>query len=117
MAAHRKIPIIAMSNGAHRMTFATEFRLSLVAFRVGRPMNETIHEYAAKCGSLAFETTLRVRDHVQSIPFWRKRSFRVKLLFQQLATLDMAVSYVRQRVSESRHDEQEVIVRRRLHAG
>ncbi len=93
------------------------FRPSSVAFRAGRLVIETIHFHATRGESFAFETTLSGRGHARSIPLWRKRGYRVKLLFLRLPTPEMAISRVRQRVSEGRHGVPETVVRRRLRAG
>ena len=140
MTPERKILIVAGPNGAGKTTFATEFlpneadcpifvnadfiaaglspfRPSSVAFRAGRLMIETIHGYAARDESFAFETTLSGRGHTRSIPLWRERAYRVKLFFLWLPTPDMAIARVRQRVSEGGHDVPDTVVRRRFHAG
>ena len=140
MVARRKILLIAGPNGAGKTTFATEFlpneadcpsfvnadsiaaglspfRPSSVAFRAGRLMIETIHGYAARGESFAFETTLSGLGYTRWIPIWREGGYRVKLLFLRLPTPDMAVARVRQRVSEGGHDVPEAIVRRRYRAG
>ena len=140
MVARRKILIIAGPNGAGKTTFATEFlpneadcpsfvnadsiaaglspfRPSSVAFRAGRLMIETIHGYAARGESFAFETTLSGLGYTRWIPIWREGGYRVKLLFLVLPTPDIAVARVRQRVSEGGHDVPEAIVRRRYRAG
>ena len=138
--AARRILIIAGPNGAGKTSFATEFlpaeadcprfvnadsiaaglspfRPSSVAFRSGRLMIETIHGYAAKGESFAFETTLSGRGYTRWIPIWRKGGYRVKLFFLRLPSPDMAVARVRQRVSEGGHDVPEAVVRRRFRAG
>ncbi len=140
MTAHRKILIIAGPNGAGKTTFAIEFlpneadcpifvnadsiaaglspfRPSSVAFRAGRLMIETIHGYAARSESFAFETTLSGRAHARSIPLWRERGYRVRLFFLRLPTPEMAIARVRHRVSEGGHDVPDAVVRRRFHAG
>ncbi len=135
-----KILIIAGPNGAGKTTFATEFlpneadclafvnadsiaaglspfRPSSVALRAGRLMIETIRRYAARGESFAFETTLSGRGHARSIPLWREWGYRVELFFLRLPTPEMAISRVRQRVSEGGHDISEAVVRRRFRAG
>ena len=140
MTGHGKILIIAGPNGAGKTTFATEFlpneadcptfvnadaiaaglspfRPSSVAFRAGRLMIETIHGYAARGESFAFETTLSGRAYTRWIPLWQERGYRVKLFFLRLRTPEMAIARVRQRVSEGGHDVSEAVVRRRYRAG
>ena len=140
MAAQGQILIVAGPNGAGKTTFATEylpneadcptfvnadsiaaglspFRPTLVGFRAGRLAIETILRYVASGESFAFETTLSGRGYARSIPLWRARDYRVKLFFLRLLTPDMAVSRVRQRVSEGGHDVPEEVIRRRFHTG
>ena len=140
MTPERKILIVAGPNGAGKTTFATEFlpneadcpifvnadsiaaglspfRPSSVAFRAGRLTIETIHGYADRSESFAFETTLSGRAHARSIPLWRERGYRVKLFFLRLPTPEMAIARVRHRVSEGGHDVPDAVVRRRFHAG
>lgn len=140
MTGHKKILIIAGPNGAGKTSFATEFlpneadcpsfvnadsiaaglspfRPSSVEYRASRLMIETIHGYAARSESFAFETTLSGRGYIRWIPLWRERGYHVKLFFLQLPTPEMAVTRVRQRVSEGGHDVPEAVVRRRFHAG
>lgn len=140
MTGHKKILIIAGPNGAGKTNFATEFlpneadcpsfvnadsiaaglspfRPSSVEYRASRLMIETIHGYAARGESFAFETTLSGRGYIRWITLWRERGYHVKLLFLQLPTPEMAVARVRQRVLEDGHDVPEAVVRRRFHAG
>ena len=104
MTGHKKILSIAGPNGAGKTSLATEFlpneadcpsfvnadaiaaglspfRPSSVEFRASRLMIETIHGYAARGESFAFETTLSGRGYVRWIPLWRERGYHVKLLF------------------------------------
>ena len=140
MTGHKKILIIAGPNGAGKTNFATEFlpneadcpsfvnadsiaaglspfRPSSVEYRASRLMIETIHGYAARGESFAFETTLSGRGYIRWIPLWRERGYHVKLFFLQLPTPEMAVTRVRQRVSEGGHDVPEAVVRRRFRTG
>ena len=80
-------------------------------------MIETIHGYAARSETFAFETTLSGRGHARLLPLWRGQGYRVKLFFLRLPTPDMAIARVRQRVLEGGHDVPETVVRRRFHAG
>ena len=80
-------------------------------------MIETIHRYAARGESFAFETTLSGRGYIRWIPLWQRRGYRVKLVFLRLPTPETAVARVRQRVSEGGHDVPEAVIRRRFRAG
>ena len=136
----KKILIIAGPNGAGKTTFATEFlpneavcpnfvnadliaaglspfEPSSVAFRAGRLVLETIHSYVARGLSFTFETTLSGRSYARLIPLWRQQNYYVKLFFLQLPTPEMAISRVRQRVSQGGHDIPEAVIRRRYDLG
>lgn len=140
MTGRKRVLIIAGPNGAGKTNFATEFlpneadcpsfvnadsiaaglspfRPSSVEFRASRLMIETIHRYAARGESFAFETTLSGRGYIRWIPLWQERGYHVKLFFLRLQTPEMAVARVRQRVSEGGHDVPEAVVRRRFRAG
>lgn len=140
MTGRNKILIIAGPNGAGKTNFVTEFlpneadcpsfvnadsiaaglspfRPASVEFRASRLMIETIHRYAVRGESFAFETTLNGRGYIRWIPLWQERGYRVKLLFLQLPTPETAVARVRQRVSEGGHDVPEEVIRRRFRAG
>ena len=80
-------------------------------------MLRRIHEHAARGESFAFETTLSGRGYAASIPRWRRRGYRVTLLFLRLPTPEIAIARVRQRVLEGRHDIPDTVIRRRFHAG
>ena len=135
-----KILILAGPNGAGKTTLATEllpneadcpafvnadaiaaglspFRPATMAFRAGRLMLETMHGYASRGESFAFETTLSGRRYARAIPLWRNEGYRVKLLFLRLPSADAAIARVRQRVAEGGHDVPEEVIRRRFHAG
>ncbi len=101
MTPERKILVIAGPNGADCPIFVnadsiaaglSPFRPSSVAFRAGHLMIETIHGYAARGESFAFETTLSGRGHARSIPLWRGQGYRVKLFFLRLPRPDMAIA-------------------------
>ncbi len=140
MTSRGIIVIIAGPNGAGKTTFATEvlpneaeclnfvnadliaaglhpFRPSSVAFRAGRLMLETIDRYVTEGKSFSFETTLSGRNYGRRIPFWRERGYFVKLIYLRLAIPEIAISRVRQRVSEGGHDVPEAVVRRRYDEG
>lgn len=87
MTGHKKILIIAGPHGAGKTEFLpnaadcpsfvnadsiaaglSPFRPSSVEFRASRLMIETIHGYAARGESFAFETTLSGRGYIRWIP-------------------------------------------------
>ncbi len=140
MSEAKRILIFAGPNGAGKTTFAAEFlphevgcpafvnadsiaaglspfEQSAVNFRAGRLLLETIHEHVASGKSFAFETTLSGFGYSRSIPNWRERGFFVQLFYLRLSDPDVAISRVRQRVSEGGHDVPESVICRRFHAG
>ena len=140
MISSRRILIVAGANGAGKTAFATEFlpnegdcpifinadliaaglspfRPDLTALRAGRLMLSMIHDYVSRGESFAFESTLSGRSYARLIPHWREQGYRVKLFFLRLATPEIAIARVRQRVEEGGHDVSEPVIRRRFHAG
>lgn len=140
MASKKRILIIAGPNGAGKTTFATEFlpheaghlafvnadliaqglspfQPSLANFRAGRIMVEMIREYVRRGESFAFETTLSGLNYARWIPRWREQGYHVTLIFLWLASLEIALDRIRQRVEKGGHDVPENVVRRRFRAG
>lgn len=138
--SEKKIIIIAGPNGAGKTTFAEEFlpkeancplfvNADLIAaglapfdpdraaFKAGRLMLEEIHDYAQRGESFAFETTLSGRGYARLIPAWQREGYTVKLFFLRLATPELAIARVRQRVREGGHNVPESTIRRRFTAG
>lgn len=138
--SEKKIIIIAGPNGAGKTTFAEEFlpkeancpifvNADLIAaglapfgpdraaFKAGRLMLEEIHEHAQRGESFAYETTLSGRGYARLILAWQKDGYTVKLFFLRLASLDLAIARVRQRVREGGHNVPEPAIRRRFAAG
>lgn len=139
-APEKKIIIIAGPNGAGKTTFAEEFlpkeagcstfvNADLIAagiapfeperaaFRAGRLMLEEIYNHARRGESFAFETTLSGRGYAGLIPGWQADGYTVKLFFLRLASPELAIARVRQRVREGGHNIPEPIIRRRFAAG
>lgn len=139
-AAEKRILIIAGPNGAGKTTFAAEFlpneagcptfinadliaaglspfRPDAAAFAAGRLMLREIERYARGGDSFAFETTLSGRHYARQIPDWRAAGYRIKLFFLRLASPELALARVRQRVRDGGHAVPEAVVRRRYVAG
>ncbi len=135
-----KILILAGPNGAGKTSIATEFlpheegclsfvnadsiaaglspfQQSSVAFQAGRLLLGTIHAHVAIGSSFAFETTLSGRGYSRLIPCWRERGYFVQLFYLRLSDPELAITRVRQRVSEGGHNVPESVIRRRFHAG
>ncbi|MBA1446014.1 MAG: zeta toxin family protein [Chromatiales bacterium] len=136
----KKIIIIAGPNGAGKTTFAGEFlpneagcpnfvNADLIAaglapfapdaaaFRAGRVMLAEIHNHVRLGESFAFETTLSGRHYARLIPQWKLSGYRIKLFFLKLASPELAVARVRQRVRTGGHNVPEPVIRRRFAAG
>jgi predicted ABC-type ATPase len=139
-APEKKIIVIAGPNGAGKTTFAGEFlprearcpafvNADLIAaglapfeperaaFRAGRLMLEEIHNHVRRGKSFAFETTLSGRGYAGLIPGWRMQGYIVKLFFLRLASPDLAIARVRQRVREGGHNIPGPVIRRRFASG
>ena len=137
---NKKIIIIAGPNGAGKTTFASEFlpkeagcpafvNADLIAagispfeperagFRAGRLMLAEIHHYTRNNDNFAFETTLSGRSYAGYIPRWQSDGYRIKLFFLRLASPELAIARVRQRVREGGHNISEQIIRRRFYSG
>ncbi len=136
----KKIIIIAGPNGAGKTTFAKEFlpkeancptfvnadliaaglapfEPEQVAFRAGRLMLEEIFNYAVRGVSFAIETTLSGRGYARLIPGWQIDGYIVKLFFLRLASPELAIARVQQRVREGGHNIPSPIIHRRFSAG
>jgi predicted ABC-type ATPase len=135
-----RIIIIAGPNGAGKTTFAEEFLPNeagcpifvnadliaaglapfdpdRVAIKAGRLMLEEIFDHVCRRDSFAFETTLSGRIYARHIPAWQKKGFKVKLFFLQLASPELAIARVQQRVKAGGHSVPEQTIRRRFTAG
>lgn len=136
----KKIIIIAGPNGAGKTTFAevflpkiaqhpafvnadliatdlSPFEPDRAAFRAGRLMLEEIDNYVRRGENFAFETTLSGRGYARLIPVWQKQGYIIKLFFLRLASPELAIARVRQRVHEGGHNVPEQVIRRRFASG
>jgi predicted ABC-type ATPase len=140
MSDSKKIVILAGPNGAGKTTFAREFLLhegdcpifvnadliasglspfrpEVTALRAGRLMIEEIRGHARAGRSFAFETTLSGLAYARLIPRWRRQGYSVKLIYLQLAGVDLALSRVAARVLQGGHGVPDNVVVRRFAAG
>jgi len=76
-----------------------------------------IHHHASRGESFAFETTLSGRYYARLMPQWQSAGYRVKLFFLKLASPELAIARVRQRVRGGGHNVPEPVIRRRFAAG
>ena len=139
-ASTPRIHILAGPNGAGKTTFAREFltheaacptfiNADLIAsgispfdperaaVRAGRIMLELIWDHVEARESFGFETTLAGRGYARSIPAWRSRRYAVRLHFLSLASPEIAVQRVAERVRQGGHDIAEDVIRRRFTKG
>ena len=136
----RRIIIIAGPNGAGKTTFAEEFLPNeadcpifvnadliaagfapfdpdRVAIKAGRLMLLEIFEHVRHRDSFAFETTLSGWIYARYISAWREQGFMVKLFFLRLASPELAIARVRQRVKAGGHNVPEETIPRRFVSG
>lgn len=136
----REVLILAGPNGAGKTTFAREFLLheancatfinadliaaglspfnpELAAIPAGRLMVKMMRERIERGESFAFETTLADRGFARSIPKWRASGYRVTLWFLALASAEVAIDRVAERVRQGGHFVPEAVIRRRFAAG
>ena len=140
MGEVRKIIIIAGPNGAGKTTFAIEylpkeagcpifvnadliaagispFRPELAAFHAGRLMIEEIERHVSIKESFAFETTLSGKTYARMIPQWRRKGYKIKLVFLYLPDVTTAIERVKNRVRQGGHNVPEQTIRRRYEKG
>jgi predicted ABC-type ATPase len=140
MTKDKKIIIIAGPNGAGKTTFAIEylpkeagcpifvnadliaagispFRPELAAFHAGRLMIEEIERHVSIGESFAFETTLSGKTYAQMIPQWRRKGYKIKLVFLYLPDVTTAIERVKNRVRQGGHNVPEQTIRRRYEKG
>lgn len=135
-----KVLIIAGPNGAGKTTFArnylpqeavctkfinadliaaglSPFAPEQAALPAARIMLQAINTAAERMESFAIETTLSGRVYINRIHHWRAMGYTVKLVFLSIASADLAVDRVAQRVSQGGHAIPEEVIRRRFAAG
>ncbi len=93
--------------------FAPE-RIQLAA---GRIMLRRLHELARQRETFSFETTLASRSFAPWLKGLRRKGYRVHLVFLWLASADLAVKRVRDRVRLGGHNVPETDIRRRYVSG
>jgi predicted ABC-type ATPase len=129
--------IIAGCNGAGKTTFARQLLPSLypgLAFfnvdeisreedpprhpvRAGKELMARLANAVRTRQSFVIETTLSSRFYERQIQTWRDSGYLVVLHFIGLATADMAVRRVAERVAAGGHDVPETDIRRRFTRG
>lgn len=92
------------------------FNPEKVAFRAGRIMLNRLEELAKEQVNFAFETTLATRSFAPWIA-GLKPTYRFHLIFLWLASPELAIARVRERVRRGGHHVPEETIRRRYYAG
>jgi len=131
------IYIIAGPNGAGKTTFAraylpkyavcrnfinadliaqgmSPFSPEAAAFRAGRLVLEEIKLYVSKRADFGFETTLSGRSYLKLIRDLKRAGYKAHFFFLWLPTVELALSRIKDRVSQGGHDVPEADVRRRF---
>jgi predicted ABC-type ATPase len=132
--------IIAGPNGAGKTTFARKFLPDYVkclefinadliagglspfvperaAIQAGRIMMERIRSLSAQRRDFGFETTLSGKTYVKLIRDLRRRGYRIHLFFLWLASTDLAIERIAERVRQGGHYIPDAVVRRRFDKG
>ncbi|QCR22703.1 zeta toxin family protein [Pontibacter sp. SGAir0037] len=93
------------------------FQPEKVAVEAGRIMLQRIDELLKKKGDFALETTLSTRSYAQTIKRAREIGYNVTLVYFWLASPELAIQRVKNRVAEGGHHITEEIIRRRYKKG
>lgn len=132
--------IIAGPNGAGKTTFARKFLPDYVkclefinadliagglspfvperaAIRAGRIMVEQIQSLSAQRRDFGFETTLSGKTYAKLFQDLRRKGYRTHLFFLWLASADLAIERIAERVRQGGHYIPDAVVRRRFDKG
>jgi predicted ABC-type ATPase len=88
-----------------------------VALAAGRAMLARLRTLAAARTSFAFETTLASRSFAPWLRNLKSQGYQAHIQFFSLATADLAVARVAERVRQGGHDVPEEVIRRRFTRG
>jgi predicted ABC-type ATPase len=83
------------------------------AVEASRIMLERIRELARQKVSFAFETTLAARSYASMLRQWRDEGYTIHIYYFWLASADLAVARVAERVRSGGHDVPESTIRQR----
>lgn len=132
--------VIAGPNGAGKTTFAKEFlpreagvlhfvNADLIAaglspldpkaaqVAAARILLRELDRLAGEHASFAFESTLSGTTYLQRLRKWQKAGYRIEIVFLRLASVDIALRRVAQRVKQGGHNVPSTDVRRRFKRG
>lgn len=143
MKAHARKPrciVIAGPNGAGKTTFAREFlpkdegvthfvnadliagglsplRPEIAAVTAGRIFLAELDRLAKARADFAFETTLSGQTHLSRLKRWKSSGYRVEVVFLRLASPQIAIRRVAERVKQGGHNVATGDVLRRFERG
>ena len=130
--------IIAGPNGAGKTTFAREYLFAddrqfefinadeiaiggtgrgpaaSSDFEAARSMLRRVDELIEAGTDFVIETTLANLTYAQKIPNWRRRGYRVSLVYLRLDSIEDSIARVSKRVAAGGHDIPENTIRRRF---
>jgi len=132
--------IIAGPNGAGKTTFARKFLPDYVkclefinadliagglspfvperaAIQAGRIMMEQIRSLSAQRRNFGFETTLSGKTYVKLFGELKKSGYRIHLFFLWIASADLGIERIAERVRQGGHYIPDAVVRRRFAKG
>ncbi len=108
----------------HLMTFVNAdaiaqglsgFHPESMAMEAGRIMLQRLHTLAEQRASFAFETTLAGRSYARWLKSLRRAGYTVHVVYFWLASPDLAVARVAERVSQGGHAIPEATIRQRYY--
>ena len=83
-------------------------------FEAARSMLRRVDELIEAGADFVVETTLANLSYAQKIPDWRRRGYRVSLVYVRLDSIEDSIARVRKRVAAGGHDIPENTIRRRF---
>ncbi len=86
-----------------------------MAMEAGRIMLQRLHDLAEQRASFAFETTLAGRSYARWLRSLQATGYSAHLVYFWLASPDLAVARVEERVRQGGHDIPEATIRQRYH--
>jgi predicted ABC-type ATPase len=132
--------VIAGPNGAGKTTFAREFlpkdarvihfvnadliagglsplRPELAALAAGRIFLAELDRWANARADFAFETTLSGHTHMSRLKRWKSSGYRIEIVFLRLASPQIAIRRIAERVKQGGHNVEPADVLRRFERG
>lgn len=137
---NKNVYIIAGSNGSGKTTFARQFlpdyakcssfinadliatglspfSPGLVAIKAGKLVLEEINRLADKGADFAFETTLAGKSYIKFLKNLKEHGYSINIFFLWIPNTALALTRIKDRVSEGGHDVPAVDVKRRFNRG